>query len=1230
MNGLYSVFLIHTSEVVLAKPVNYKTYLLEMSVNLMRLLVSIHLIFYVVSGIASADPWLCGTPLLHREHLAQHPTEEVPAAPAAPVQIGQIERFFIHIPEAEVTATCIAKSEHLYVYIENSVRDMLTDAEAVTIAKEFDTRIYPNVRKWMGTERKPGLDRDNRITLLMHDVGMNGSGLEYGGYFAPTDQLPTEPNSNRREMLYMDIFQFKERSRHTFYSSLAHEFAHLVNYFQNGGTTDQRWLEEGTASFIEWAVYGNVHTIFVDGYLSNPSVPLVYANTRDVYYGGAFMLMLYLYEQYGGSELIRNIIATDALGEHAIDAALAGSGKSERFAEVFLNWGLANWLNAQARGKKLGYSALKHRKVSARVPRVVNYPSGANSIRIDQWSAHYTHFENLPETLDILVTGTHSGSLYATTLYLPPSGRVIVKPIRFDTQNRGHIQFEQLQREGEILLMITADAPQIVQYVAEDMHVDFEVGALREQTSDTIPDAVTSDLGSRTQPSQFPTDLKPGTQLEPMTQIHLASDYIDVMIDGTEAPYLYAASNWGFEIFSLTEPTKPVRVGEIATPGRAQSVVVDGDTAYVADGAAGVHVIDIAVPTAPSVIKTLGGFIDARKVQIADENLYVLDQARGMLVYNQHNVHNAQTPRPRRFFRTGGTPINVVIHDDTVYLSDDRHGLYILEPSPFGNFDFRSIVPILAAAYAIQETKDMAYAYVASGNLTLVDVTDIQNPETDFRLNTPGLSTGIQLRNNIVYLTDQQAGLHIMDVRNPQQPQRISSQPTFGNATDIAIRETLAYVADGKGGIQTIDVSTAESPKWLHRYAFGGTVYGLDVVETAEGERTVYVANGTGGLRTLEFTTPYHGTVTQNLSLPTDTLDFDDPFGATNCTKIRVRNRSGFVAAETGMFVVDLAANTIVAHIPTAAPVSDIALHGDYAYLCAESLIVVDSRVPQQSRIVSKRDVPGSAYRVAIDASSPSHAYVAALEGGLHIFDITAPAVPRPTGNYATQGNATGVTLAAERAYLLDSGVGVVMLDVSEPNKPKLHGVYESDALPIDAQIGGNHLYLLNSAGIQLIDTRTLTATSSVVYKSRELWFPSELKLTDTALYIADLYQIRIFRVHPEGYSLAVEEPMPSDWTPDVAKPTPVNHLSQNFPNPFNPETWIPYQLASDTNVSLYIYDAQGKQIYTKALGYRKMGSHTAYWDGRNGVGEAVASGVYFYSIQAGAFHATRKMFIQR
>ena len=213
--------------------------------------------------------------------------------------------------------------------------------------------------------------------------------------------------------------------------------------FRTAGTTDQRWLEEGIASFIEWAVYGNVHNIFVDGYLANPSVSLAYANTNDTYYGGTFLLMLYLHEQYGGSELIRGIVETDALGEHAIDAALASGGKSVRFPEVFLNWGLANWVNTQAQNKQLGYAALRDRKVSAVVPRVRSYPNERNNIPIDEWGAHYIVFENLPETLDLSVIGSGSGNLYATTLYLPSNRRAVVTPIPFDTKNRG-----QIRREG--------------------------------------------------------------------------------------------------------------------------------------------------------------------------------------------------------------------------------------------------------------------------------------------------------------------------------------------------------------------------------------------------------------------------------------------------------------------------------------------------------------------------------------------------------------------------------------------------------------------------------------------------------------------------------------------------------------------------------------------------------------------------------------------------------------
>ena len=93
--------------------------------------------------------------------------------------------------------------------------------------------------------------------------------------------------------------------------------------------------------------------------------------------------------------------------------------------------------------------------------------------------------------------------------------------------------------------------------------------------------------------------------------------------------------------------------------------------------------------------------------------------------------------------------------------------------------------------------------------------------------------------------------------------------------------------------------------------------------------------------------------------------------------------------------------------------------------------------------------------------------------------------------------------------------------------------------------------------------------------------------------------------------------------------------LLANYPNPFNPETWIPYHLAKPGNVTLTIYAANGAVIRTLALEHQNAGiyqsrSRAAYWDGRNAFGEPVASGVYFYTLTTGEFSATRKMLIMK
>ncbi len=91
--------------------------------------------------------------------------------------------------------------------------------------------------------------------------------------------------------------------------------------------------------------------------------------------------------------------------------------------------------------------------------------------------------------------------------------------------------------------------------------------------------------------------------------------------------------------------------------------------------------------------------------------------------------------------------------------------------------------------------------------------------------------------------------------------------------------------------------------------------------------------------------------------------------------------------------------------------------------------------------------------------------------------------------------------------------------------------------------------------------------------------------------------------------------------------------LAQNFPNPFNPETWIPYQLSQGANITIQIHNISGHNVRTLNLGHKSIGSYmtastAAYWDGKNSTGETVSSGIYFYTLKTKDFSATRRMII--
>ena len=147
---------------------------------------------------------------------------------------------------------------------------------------------------------------------------------------------------------------------------------------------------------------------------------------------------------------------------------------------------------------------------------------------------------------------------------------------------------------------------------------------------------------------------------------------------------------------------------------------------------------------------------------------------------------------------------------------------------------------------------------------------------------------------------------------------------------------------------------------------------------------------------------------------------------------------------------------------------------------------------------------------------------------------------------------------------------------------------------------------------------------------------------TQRAATVGDILEISaqsvdpLIGVEPLEYTVTTEDvqqgwiQLPALIAYEIPAETALLH---NYPNPFNPETWMPYQLAHAAEVMLTIYDTQGALVRQLDLGYQQAGYYTskaraAYWDGRNRLGEMVGSGVYFYHLHAGDYSTLRKMVI--
>ncbi len=273
--------------------------------------------------------------------------------------IGDKENFFVdptydYSGRTNISATLIRISENAYYYMEDDYWNSLSlkDRSAVSdyvnrIMENFDNYTYPSLRFVFGSEWKPGIDNDNRITILLTKLKTNA-----GGYFHSKDEISKEyePKSNEREMLYVNTDQLSNPLIDSF---IAHEFQHLISWNQKeriNRVVEDVWLNEARSEYAPTvAGYDSVYVGTnlekrVNDFLANPFDSLTDWQNERYDYPSVNLFAHYLAEQFG-EDIFTKMITNNRAGIESIEQALRDKGYNLSFSQVFNNWTIANYLN---------------------------------------------------------------------------------------------------------------------------------------------------------------------------------------------------------------------------------------------------------------------------------------------------------------------------------------------------------------------------------------------------------------------------------------------------------------------------------------------------------------------------------------------------------------------------------------------------------------------------------------------------------------------------------------------------------------------------------------------------------------------------------------------------------------------------------------------------------------------------------------------------------------------
>lgn len=331
------------------------------------------------------------------------------------VQVGEVTTFFVDKTGSDekkpVQAVLKVIGKHCYVYLEKGRR--IDEAKLKRTAQIFDQRIYPQTTATFGSEWKPGIDGDPRITLLLLG-GMQGC----DGFFYPGDEYTAEKHagSNEREMLYLSTERMSDIE--DFMGHLvAHELHHMIHW--NNDPNETYWVEEGLSEYA--ATLFNRMPWTAEQFFQYPDRNLLdWEETREAEnYGHVFLFIDFLlsrpvFSDGGRARMVREIVKNKSAGVKGVVEALAKITTKLTFDQVFRDFCATTFIHESFNGdhpyrfSPFVSKKLKVYKVGRVMPRrTFKTASGSGKGKVSMWCAAGYSFDlsNRPEKLQVKFSG---------------------------------------------------------------------------------------------------------------------------------------------------------------------------------------------------------------------------------------------------------------------------------------------------------------------------------------------------------------------------------------------------------------------------------------------------------------------------------------------------------------------------------------------------------------------------------------------------------------------------------------------------------------------------------------------------------------------------------------------------------------------------------------------------------------------------------------------------------